>query len=107
MAKFNQNIKGQGKGTQIDTMEGNYIESNSITIGLSANEVTQLVRAIEDLRKKDREFDTYLQQINEAKNEEEKKGLARKAAAFMRQRGCGIFDSLVANAIFAMAKKLG
>ena len=103
-AKFEQNISGtNAKGTQIENMRDNY-EGKSITVGLSAEEVTQVFQAIDKLGKEDRqELETHLKQIKEAKTEDEKKSLARKASEFIRERGWGIFDSLVAGGMLLMA----
>lgn len=103
--EFTQNINGENaKGTQIGEMK-DYFEGKSITIGLSAEETTQLLQAIEDLRKEDREeLEKQLKQIKEAKTDEEKKSLARRASEFIRERGWGIFDSVVANGILMLSK---
>ena len=85
------NIGANSNGKMIGKMSDNY-EAKEITIGLSAEEVTQLLQGIESLRKDDRaQLEDYLRQINEAKTQDDKKSLAQKAAEFMRQRGWGIF----------------
>lgn len=102
--EFTQHISGKGKGTQIGTMR-DYFEGKSITVGLSADDIGQIVRAIEQLRKEDREeLEGYLNQIRQARSDDERKGVAAKAAQFIRQRGWGIFDSLVAGGILMLAK---
>ena len=100
--EFTQNVSGEhAKGTQIGAMR-DYFDGKSITVGLSADDVTQVLGAIEQLRKEDRrELEEYLRQIKEATSEEDKKSLARKASEFIRERGWGIFDSLVASGIVA------
>ena len=83
----------------------NYFEGKEINIGLSAEDMTQIIQAIKQLEKEDRgEFEKYLQQIREAKTQEEKKSIARKASEFIRKRGLGIFDSLVAGVILLLPK---
>ncbi len=103
--QFTQNVNGKkAKAWQIGEMR-DYFEGKSITIGLSADDMTQIWRAIEQLRKEDRqELETYLKQIKEAKTEDEKKSLARKASEFIRQRGWGIFDSLVAGGLLILTQ---
>ena len=103
--EFTQNINGENaKGTQIGEMR-DYFEGKSITIGLSAQDTKQLIQAIGQLKEDDRkEFESHMQQIKEAKTEEEKKSLARKASEFIRERGWGIFDSLVAGGILMLSK---
>lgn len=104
MEQFQQHIHDDGKGVQIGEMR-DYFEGKSITVGLSAEDVTQILQAMEQLRKEDRqELEQYLQQIRQAKTEEEKKSLARRAAGFIRERACGIFDSLVAGGILALSR---
>ncbi len=102
--QFTQNINGENaKGTQIGEMR-DYFEGKSITVGLSAEDTKQILQAIEQLRKEDRqELEKYLQQIKEAKTQEEKKGLAHRASEFIRERGWGIFDSLVASGILMLS----
>jgi len=102
--QFTQKISGHGKGTQIGQMR-DYFAGKSIRVGLSAEDMTQILQAIEQLRNEDREeLERYLKQINQAKTEEEKKGLARRASEFIRQRGWGIFDSLVAGGILMLSR---
>ena len=105
MNNFTQNISGKNaKGTQIGKMRDHF-EGKSITIGLSVDDTTQILQAIEQLRQEDREeLEKYLKQIKEAGTEEEKKSLARRASEFIRERGCGIFDSLVAGGILMLSK---
>jgi hypothetical protein len=101
--QFTQHIGENAKGTQIGEMR-DYFEGKSITIGLTAEDMKQILQAIELLRKEDRqELETYLKQIKEAKTEDEKKGFAKKASEFIRQRGWGIFDSLVASGMLMLA----
>lgn len=77
----------------------------SIKVGLSAEEAQQMFQAFQQMGKKDRqELDGYLAQIKEAKTDEEKKSLGRKAAVFIRDRGLSIFDSLITNGIILMAQ---
>ena len=53
--EFTQNISGDNaKGTQIGKMR-DYFDGKSITIGLSAEDTTQILQAMEQLRKEDRE----------------------------------------------------
>jgi len=103
--EFTQNINGENaQGKQIGTMR-DYFEGKSITIGLSAEDTTQILQAMEQLRKEDREeLEKHLKQIKEAKTEDEKKSLARRASEFIRERGWGIFDSLVAGGILMLSK---
>ena len=103
--EFTQNISGENaKGTQIGKMR-DYFEGKSITIGLSVEDTTQILQAIEQLKKEDREeLEKYLKQIEEATTEDKKKSLARKASEFIRERGWGIFDSLVAGGILMLSR---
>jgi signal recognition particle GTPase len=102
--EFTQNISGNGKGTQIGRMR-DYFEGKSITVGLSADDTERILLAIEQLRQADRdELEAYLRQIKQASSDEERKSLAGKTAEFIRQRGWGIFDSLVAGGILMLAK---
>lgn len=104
-AKFEQNVIGaNAKGVQIAKMR-DYFEGESITVGLSTEETTQILEAMGQLRKEDREeLEKYLKQIKEAKTEDEKKSLARRASEFIRKRGWGIFDSLVAGGILMLTR---
>jgi len=103
--EFTQNINGENaQGKQIGTMR-DYFEGQSITVGLSAEDTKQIIQAIVQLKEDDRKkFESHIQQIKEAKTEEEKKSLARKASEFTRERGWGIFDSLVAGGILMLSK---
>ncbi len=104
-AKFEQNVIGpNAKGTQIAKMR-DYLEGRSITVGLSADDTKEIVQAIDKLRGQEREeFERHLKAIREAKTKEEKKSLARRASEFIRDRGWGIFDSLVAGGILMLSR---
>jgi len=92
------------KGVMIGKMR-DYFDGGSITVGLSIEDTKQFFQMISKLQEKDRQqLEGLLQQIKEAKAEDEKKGLARKAAEFIGKRCAGIFDSLMANLIIAMSK---
>jgi len=105
MNNFTQNISGENaRGTQIGEMR-DYFEGKSITIGLSAEDTTGILHAMEQLKKEDREeLERRFKEINGAKTEEEKKSLARRTCEFIRERGWGIFDSLVASGIVVLSK---
>ena len=66
--EFTQNISSENvKGTQIGTMRDLY-EGKSITVGLSAEDTTRILQAMEQLRKEDREeLECHLKGIREAK----------------------------------------
>lgn len=56
------------------------------------------------MRKEDREeLEGYLKQIKEAATQDEKKSIARKVTEFIKERGWGIFDSLVANGLLVLS----
>ena len=101
------NQKFSGDKPRVFNIEkmGDYIEGG-ITVGLSADDVQGILKGIGALKEDDRkELEARFQQIQDAKSDEEKKSLARKTCEFIRDRGLGIFDSLVAGGILVLASR--
>ena len=95
MSEFKQSNYGKGTAHQGEV----------INIGLSAEDVTQIIQAIDQLKKEcPKELQDYLQQIKNAKTQEEKNSLALRTLGFIRERGWAIFDSLLAGVILTLAK---